>query len=335
MSAPDAPLAGTGNYFEFVYADLATFGKAPPATAERLATADLAVFGIPWDVTATLRPGARLGPRRIREQTQWFEQVWNPSATPMAGFEPRGERVRDRMSIVDCGDVSVVPTDIARTAATIRGVARTVAASAVPLMLGGDHYVMYPTYQGVMDAHPGSVIGIVQIDAHNDLIDDDPVLGTDWSGTPIRRSIDHAALDPRAVAQVGLRGFVGENEVLVQREQGITVVPMSEARELGPAASAERAMRAVLAHCEAVYLTVDIDAVDPSCAPGCCTPVPGGFLSHEFVDLLRELGRFHEILAFDLVEVAPPLDPSERTTILAAHALFGFIEQRFLRSAAA
>ena len=333
MTEPGGPLKGTGNYFEFVYADLATFGKAPVATPESLAAADLGVFGVPWDTTATLRAGARLGPRRIREQSQWFSQVWNPEGTPMAGFEPRGDRIRERMQIVDCGDATVVPTDVTRTAAAIREVASAIAGAAMPLMLGGDHYVMFPTYQGVTDAHPGQVVGIVQIDAHNDLIDDDPVLGRDWSGTPIRRSIEHAGLDPHAVAQIGLRGFAGENEGPAQREQGITVIGMSEARRLGPAAAAERAMRAVLAHCDIVYLTVDIDSVDPSCAPGCCTPVPGGFLGHEFLDLLRELGRYHEIAAIDLVEVAPPLDSTEQTSILAAHALFGFIEQRFLRSA--
>lgn len=325
-------LEGTGNYFEFVYADLASFGKAPQARRpEDLDGADLGVFGVPWDTTATLRPGARLGPRRIREQSQWFAEVWNPTGTPMCGYAPLGDRVAERMRIVDCGDATVVPTDVGRTAAAVRTVARTIAERAVPLMLGGDHYVMFPAYQGVLDAHPGATIGIVQIDAHNDLIDEDPVLGRDWSGTPIRRSIEHAGLDPRAVAQIGLRGFVGENELPAQRSQGFVAVPLAEARELGPHACVERAMGAVLRHCDAVYLTVDIDSVDPSCAPGCCTPVPGGLLGSEFLGLLREFGRYREIVALDLVEVAPPLDPSGQTEILAAHALFGFIEQRFLR----
>lgn len=325
-------LEGTGNYFEFVYADLATFGKAPRAERpEDLEGVDLGVFGIPWDTTATLRAGARLGPRRIREQSQWFAEVWNPTGTPMAGYEPRGARVAERMRIVDCGDATVVPTDVGRTADSIRTVARTIAERAMPLMLGGDHYVMFPTYQGVTDAHPGARVGIVQIDAHNDLIDDDAVLGKHWSGTPIRRSIEHAGLDPHAVAQVGLRGFVGENERPAQREQGFVTVPLSQAREFGPRACAEHVMGSVLRHCDAVYLTIDIDSVDPSCAPGCCTPVPGGLHSSEFLDLLRELGRYREIVAIDLVEVAPPLDPTGQTEILAAHGLFGFIEQRFLR----
>ncbi|MEO8091432.1 MAG: agmatinase family protein [bacterium] len=332
MFGSERNVPGTGNYFEFPYADLPTFGKAPIGTTANLADADIGVFGIPWDTTATLRPGARLGPRRIREQTAWFEQVWNPSGTLMQGFEAHGERERERISIVDCGDATVVPTDTPKTTATIREVAAAIAASAFPLMLGGDHYVMFPTYQGVTDSLPGEVVGIVQFDAHNDLIDDDEVLGKYWSGTPIRRSIEHAGLDPHAVAQIGLRGFVGENERPAQRAEGFQVVPMSELRREGPAAVAVRVMDAVLAHCDAVYLTVDIDSVDPSCAPGCCTPVPGGMLAHEFLELLRELGRYREIVAMDLVEVAPPLDPTEQTSILAAHGLFSFIEQRFLRT---
>jgi agmatinase len=331
---PSDRIPGTGNYFEFVYADHATFGKAPVATPALLETADVGVFGIPWDNTSTLRPGARLGPRGIRQQSMWFHEVWNPGSTPMAGFEPSGERIRDRISIVDCGDVTVVPTDTAGTASTIRGVSATVAEHAFPLMLGGDHYVMYPTYQGVCDAHPDSVIGIIQLDAHNDLIDDDAVLGRHWSGTPIRRSMDHGALRPGAVAQIGLRGFVGETERAEQRAQGFTVISADETREMGARETIDRAVDAVLAHADAIYLTIDIDGVDPSCAPGTCTPVPGGFLSAEFLALTRELGRHHEIVAADIVEVAPPLDASDQTSILAAHALFSFIEQRFLRSPA-
>lgn len=332
--AGSGAVPGTGNYFEFVYADLPTFGKAPIASPETLRNADIGVYGVPWDITATLRAGARLGPRRIREQSGWFHEVWDPQETPMAGLEPIGERTRDRISMVDCGDVTVFPTDVAKTAESIRAVSRQISESALPLMLGGDHYVMYPAYQGVTDAHPEATIGIVQIDAHNDLIDDDAVLGKHWSGTPIRRSIEHAGLDPHAVAQIGLRGFIGENELAEQAEQGFRVTPMSALRELGPEEVARRSMQGVLEHCDLVYLTIDIDGADPSCAPGCSTPVPGGLLSHELLALVRELGRFREIAAIDLVEVAPPLDPTDQTSILAAHTLFGFIEQRFLRAQA-
>lgn len=329
---PDIP--GTGNYFEFIYADIPTFAKAPLATPETLASADVGVLGVPWDTTVSLRPGTRLGPRKIREHSTWFHEVWNPQETPMVGFTPAGERTRDRMAIVDCGDATVIPTDRERTAANIREAASAIASNAFPLMLGGDHYVMFPTYQGVTDAYPGRRIGIVQVDAHSDLIDDDAVLGAHWSGTPIRRSMVHASLPASAVCQIGLRGFIGENERASQREEGITVIPMDEARELGAAETARRAIDAVVPHCDAIYLTVDIDGVDPSCAPGTGTPVPGGLLAHEFIGLLRELGRYHEIVAADLVEVSPPLDPTDQTAVLSAHALFSFIEQRFLRTPA-
>jgi len=325
-------LAGTGNYFELVYADLATFGKAPVATPASLQSADLAVFGVPWDGTVTLRPGTRLGPRGIREQSQWFHEVWNPHSTPMVGFDPLGERIRESIMMVDCGDVTITPTDRSVTAAAIRSVAKLVASHAFPLMLGGDHYVMFPTYQGVCDAHPDAVIGIVQIDAHSDLIDIDPVYGTDWSGTPIRRSMSHADLPGNAVAQIGLRGFIGEHERSAHAAEGFTVIGMSELRADGPTAAAQRAVDAVLANADLIYLTVDIDGIDPSCAPGTGTQVPGGILADEFLTLMRSLGRCHSIVATDLVEVSPPLDPAGQTTMLAAHALFSFIEQRFLRS---
>jgi arginase family enzyme len=197
-------------------------------------------------------------------------------------------------------------------------------------MLGGDHYVMFPTYQGVSDAHSGERVGIVQIDAHSDLIDSDPVLGRHWSGTPIRRAIEHSGLNPRGVAEIGLRGFIGQPVRDFEVENGVTVIPMTQLRRVGVHEAAHRAMSAVLQHSDVVYLTVDIDSVDPSCAPGCSTPVPGGLMGDEFVSLLRTLGKYREIVAVDLVEVAPPLDPTQQTQILAAHALFGFIEERFL-----
>jgi arginase family enzyme len=110
----------------------------------------------------------------------------------------------------------------------------------------------------------------------------------------------------------------------------VTVIPMRELREIGVQEAVRRAMSAVLPRCDNVYLTVDIDSVDPSCAPGCSTPVPGGIMGGDFVELLRAFGRYQEIIALDLVELAPPLDPTGTTSNLAAHAIFNFLEERFL-----
>jgi len=318
------------NHFELVYADIATFGKPPPARYVGLEDADVAVFGIRWDATATLRPGARLGPRGIREQSIYFHEVWNPQERPFVGHGPPRVRARDRIRMVDCGDVTLWPGDVMRTNESIRKAAAHVASHAFPIMLGGDHYVMFPTYQGVCDAHPDARVGIVQVDAHSDLIDSDPVFGKHWSGTPIRRAIEHSGLDPRGIAEIGLRGFIGSIVRDFEIQNGVTVIPMAELRAMGLREAVHQAMTAVLQHCDVVYLTLDIDSVDPSCAPGCSTPVPGGLLSDEFISIVRFLGQYREIVALDLVELAPPLDPTNITPILAAHALFGFIEERFL-----
>jgi agmatinase len=319
-----------GNHFELVYADIATFGKAPPAQYVGIENADVAVYGIPWDATATLRPGARLGPRGIREQSLYFREVWDPQGRPFIGHGPPRGRLRDRIKMVDCGDVTVWPGDVMRTGESIRRAAAAVARHAFPIMLGGDHYVMFPAYQGVCDAKPGKRVGIIQIDAHSDLIDSDPYFGKHWSGTPIRRAIEHSDLDPKATANIGLRGFIGRDVYEYERENGVTIITMVELREMGLREAIDRAMQSILRHCDVVYATVDIDSVDPSCAPGCSTPVPGGLTSDEFLKILRLLGQRREIVALDLVEIAPPLDPTSITTILAAHALFGFIEEHFL-----
>jgi agmatinase len=317
-----------------VYADLPTFGKAPLVAPDELIGIDLAAYGIPWDQTASLRAGARLGPRRIREQSMWFHEVWNPATTPLINMSSNsdGRRVRSRITMADCGDVTVIPTDTERTAANIRATSKTISTKAFPLMLGGDHYVTYPAYVGFCESHADLTVGIIHIDAHNDLIDNDAILGRHWSGTPIRRAIEATELDPRALAQIGLRGFIGAEEREYQQRHGVYVARVDDVRARGVKNVIREACAQVLAHSEALYLTVDIDAADPSCAPGTCTPVPGGFTSAEFIELLRELGTIREIVALDLVEVAPPLDPTDQTALLAAHALFGFIEERFLRS---
>jgi agmatinase len=324
--------ARLGNYFELVYADIPSFGKAPVVAVEDIGGADVAVFGIPWDQTASLRPGARLGPRRIREQSLWFHEVWNPIETPLIPIGGSyGERVRQNMRIVDCGDVTVVPTDREATDRNIQETAAAIASQTFTLMLGGDHYVMYPTYAGFCDAHPGKTVGIVQIDAHNDLIDDDAVFGRNWSGTPMRRAITYSGVDPRALAQIGLRGFIGAAEVHFQQKNGVFVATADDVRTRGVDAVVEAACEQVLAHADLVYVTVDIDSVDPSFAPGTCTPVPAGLSSAEFMRILRKLGTVNEVAGLDLVEVAPPLDPTDQTTLLAAYALFQFLEERFLR----
>jgi agmatinase len=146
----------------------------------------------------------------------------------------------------------------------------------------------------------------------------------------MRRSIEHAKLDTRAVAQIGMRGFISTARIDYQVENGITVIPMRELNEIGVQEAAGRAMDAVRSHCDAVYLTIDIDSVDPSCASGTCCPVPGGIMGGDFVDCFRALGKYREIVALDLVEVAPPLDPADITSNLAAHAIFNFLEEYFL-----
>ena len=103
------------NHFELVYADIATFGKAPHAKYVGLEDVDVAVFGIPWDATATLRPGARLGPRGIREQSIYFHEVWNPQNRPFVGHGPPRVRAQERIRMVDCGDVTLWPGDVLRT----------------------------------------------------------------------------------------------------------------------------------------------------------------------------------------------------------------------------
>jgi len=320
------------NHAELFYADVPTFGKAPLREPDDLEDVDVAAYGIPWDLTASPRSGARLGPRRIREETVALHPVWDAGQAPMVSIGVDDRRSRRGLTLVDCGDAMIFPYDVERTRASIHRLSSDLARETFPIALGGDHYVMYPAYQGVRDAHPDAKVGIVQIDAHDDTILDDPVLGAHWCGTPVQRAIEYGELDPRAVAMVGLRNFLGLDQLRRHRADGFVVITMDEVRQLGPRAVADKAIGLVRRHCDLVYLTVDIDAADPSCAPGSASLSPGGFHSHELMSLMRELGEHEEIIALDLVEVAPELDPTGQTAVLAAYALFHFIQSRFLLS---
>jgi agmatinase len=330
--APTFEPGTTTNYFEVTYADLPTFGKAPLTPLDQLEGIEVAAYGIPWDITASPRPGARLGPRRIREETHLFREVWDPIETPMISLGVEGERTRDSLKLADCGDAMIFPYDIERTRDSVQKVSAAVAKHAFPIAIGGDHYVMYPAYQGVVDANPGKKIGVLQIDAHDDTISDDPVLGPHWCGSPIARAMEYGDIPSPAVAMCGLRNFIGAKQVERHRDEGFVVITMDKVRELGMKAMVEQAMSSILQHCDLVYLTIDIDGADPSVAPGCAGPSPGGFLGHEWMDLMRVLGNYEEICAMDLVEVAPQLDPTEQTPLFAAFSLFHFIESRFLSS---
>jgi agmatinase len=295
------------------YVGLPSFQKLPWVTdADELARErpDVAIVGAPYDDSVSHRPGARFGPRAIR-QASYHAGAIN---SLQLDIEPY-----DWLNVVDAGDAPVTPMNIERAHAVIErkvwDVART---GAVPIVLGGDHSITFPSATAVARAVAPRRLGIVHFDAHAD------AANATWGnlrshGTPMRRLIESGAVAGRNFVQVGLRGYWPGPETLDwMREQGLRWHLMTEIEERGAEAVIADAIAEALDGPEVIYLSVDIDVIDPGMAPGTGTPEPGGMLTRELLRAVRQVVGSVELVGMDVVEVAPPFDHAE-VTAAAAH----------------
>ncbi|HET7145595.1 MAG TPA: agmatinase [Gaiellaceae bacterium] len=282
-----------------------SYGGAPltqdPAL---LAGFDVAIVGAPTDDLVSDRPGARFGPRAIRAA----------SCPPGPHLETKVDAFAE-LRIVDYGDAPVLPADAARTHEAIeRTVGEVVDAGVLPVVLGGDHSIAEPDIRAC--ARRRGPVGLVHFDTHTDT--GTQVFGVELShGTPMYRLVRDGHVDPHRYVQIGLRGYwPGEPEFTWQAEQGITSFFMHDVRELGIAAVVERTVATVGAG--PVFLSVDVDVLDPAFAPGTGTPEPGGMTSGELLGAVRELARSLELVGADVVEVIPTGVGSADVTALVA-----------------
>ena len=294
------------------YVGPATFANLPWVTdpAELAARrVDVAIVGAPFDDMVTHRPGARFGPRAIRE-AQYSSGSLNSLQLGVQPFEV--------LTVVDAGDANVVPAFWERGHAMIYRKVREVAATgAIPIVLGGDHSITWPSASAVAEVRRPGSIGIVHFDAHADTANDS--LGQLAShGTPMRRLIESGAVLGRNFVQVGLRGYWPSPDVLEwMREQGLRWHLMTEIEERGAEAVVDQAIAEALDGPDAIYISVDIDVVDPGSAPGTGTPEPGGMLPRELLRAVRRIVGRVELAGMDIVEVSPPYDWAESTAALA------------------
>ncbi|MGP1272508.1 MAG: agmatinase [Phycisphaerales bacterium] len=290
------------------FAGIATFGRYPPLASlpER---ADWAVLGVPFDGGVTYRPGCRFGPRAIREQSQYLKHY---------SLE-HGVDVPGALLLADAGDAPVSPFDVKGTLDGVIEHAESVNADKI-LLLGGDHSI---AYAGVMLAWhragcPEGGLACIHFDSHLDTLDS--VWGSSWNhATPFRRLREAGALDTRRMISLGIKGPLNTAEDLdYARAEGIRVVGHAEAVEHG-----RRLLESFVRDLAGspVYLSFDIDCVDPVFAPGTGTPCVGGFTSAEALALLRSCAGAN-IVGADVVEVLPDRDPGGVTALLAAHIAF-------------
>ena len=294
------------------YVGPTTFMNLPWITDPAELTArgvDVAIIGAPFDDAVSHRPGARFGPRAIREAQYTTGSIHSLQL----GIEPF-----EHLTVVDAGDANIVPSWIERAHALIyRKVAEVAGTGAIPIVLGGDHSITWPSATAVAELrHPRS-IGIVHFDAHADTANDD------WGvlaghGTPMRRLIESGAVLGRNFVQVGLRGYWPPMETFEwMQAHGLRYHFMTEMEERGAEAVIDTAIAEALDGPDAIYLSVDIDVIDPGLAPGTGTPEPGGMLTRELLRAVRRIASAVDIAGVDIVEVSPPYDHAETTAMAA------------------
>ena len=297
------------------FAGIRTFMRAPHTTD--LAGVDAAVYGIPFDTATSYRNGPRFGPEAIRSASALL-RPYNPALEV---------DIVETLSIVDYGDVPVSPGDTERTYAQVEAaLAPLVQAGVFPLALGGDHSVTLAELRALSRRH--GPLALVQLDAHGDTWDE--YFGQRYfHGTTFKRALEEKLIEPAASVQAGLRGSLyGAEDLESARALGFAVLPCEQLRNFGPGGYASL-VRERVGH-RPVFLSFDIDVLDPAFAPGTGTPEVGGLSTAEALAFVRAL-RGIELVGADVVEVSPPYDgPGQQTALAAANVAYELLGLRAL-----
>jgi len=277
---------------------------------ESFADADVVVVGAPFDGGTTNRPGTRFGPSAMRQACYLEHDGSRPS------LALRTDALRD-LRVYDAGDVEMFSGDIERALGALEEAVATVAASgAIPLVLGGDHSITLPDAKGVARHTGYGRVSLVHFDAHADTgeIEFGSLYG---HGLPMRRLIESGAVRGDRFLQIGLRGYWPGPAVLDwMAEQRMRSYEMSEIVARGLDECLTESFTTAVDECEGVFLSVDIDVVDPGMAPGTGTPEPGGLTARQLLDAVRRCCLELPIVGIDVVEVSPPYDHADITAYL-------------------
>ncbi len=291
------------------FAGLRTFARLP--TLDQVDRADVAILGAPFDGATTFRAGARYGPAGIREASLLL-RPYNDALE----LSPFAER-----QVVDAGDAGPSPVDIIQAHKTIEDHAASLHESGARVLgLGGDHSVSLPLLRAAAATH--GQLSLLQLDAHTDTWDS--YFGSKLThGTMFRRAIEEKLIDGHSSVQIGLRGSLySPGDYADNGELGFTTLLARDFDRAGVDGAISLALSRLRSP---VYITVDIDCLDPAFAPGTGTPEAGGLTSRELLAILRGLASGVNVAAADVVEVSPPYDPTGATAVAAANAAFELI----------
>jgi len=290
------------------FGGIATFMRLPHIPLEEAQNIDIGLVGVPWDGGTTNRPGPRHAPRQMRDQSSMvrrMHQTFHINPYELA-------------NCADLGDCPVNPANVDDGLKRVETYFKALVGKGIrPLSAGGDHLCSLPILRAVGEKRP---VGMIHFDAHTDLYDGYFGGFRYTHGTPFRRAIEDGVLDPKRMVQIGLRGSMYDLDDFEYGEKmGVRLVRIEEAMEKGPAKIMEEARRIV--GDEPIYVSFDIDMLDPVYAPGTGTPEVGGFTTFQAQQMLRGL-RGLNIMGADVVEVSPPFDPSGLTAYAGVMMMF-------------
>ncbi len=313
------------------FAGINTFLKMPYCEdIRKVGDYEVAFVGVPFDTGTTYRPGTRFGPQAVRRISAVYD-----------GYSiDGGVDLFEELDICDAGDVFVIPGNIEKTFDQVsKAISHIYTSGAFPVICGGDHSLGYPNVRGIAPHIEGNV-GIIHFDRHIDMQDmdmDERMHTTPWYWTSnAHESVDlhgthrdHSHMHdiglsncpPKNLVQIGIGGWYGSRPGSeVANERGTSVMTMKDVEELGIQKAAEMALEIAWKDAVAVYLSFDIDSIDPGFAPGTGTPEPGGFLPREALEMVRLIAR-EGLCGMEVVEVSPPYDVNDNTSQLACRVM--------------
>jgi len=288
------------------YTGISTFMRTP--YVQDPTNLDIAMIGVPFDSAVTNRPGARHGPREVRNQSSLIRRVHHVSK--VNPFE--------LCNVGDVGDTPVNPVNLINSLEMIEEFYQPLAeAGVVPLSCGGDHLITLPIFRAIAKDRP---VGMVHFDAHTDTADEAYNGEKYHHGTPFRRAVEEGLLDPKRTIQIGIRGSMSDDDYYnFSYESGMRVVHIEEFFKLGVNKVIREARRTI--GDGPTYISFDVDGLDPVYAPGTGTPEVGGYTTYDAQKMLRGLSGCN-LVGGDVVEVSPPLDPSGNTALVGATMMF-------------
>ncbi|MGW6933297.1 agmatinase [Lentzea sp. NPDC054927] len=291
------------------YAGPATFARLP--RLDQVAHADVAVVGVPFDTGVSYRPGARFAPTAVREASRLL-RPYNPGLD-VSPF--------DRIQVADGGDIAVNPFHIGEAIETIEQAAADLQAEGTRLVtIGGDHTIALPLLRAVSRIH--GPVALLHFDAHLDTWD--TYFGEPYThGTPFRRAVEDGILDTEAISHVGTRGpLYGKKDLEDDRRLGFGIVTSSDVMRRGVDETVDALRQRIGSR--PLYVSIDIDVLDPAHAPGTGTPEAGGMTSRELLEIVRGL-RGLNLVGADVVEVAPAYDHADITSVAASHLAYDLV----------